>query len=49
MWGKIVAWALKYGPIVYRWVIAHKSTILKWISWGLSFWEIIKKILDAVF
>lgn len=49
MWAKIVAWAIKYSAVVYRWVMAHKGLILQWISWGLTFWELVKKILDAIF
>jgi hypothetical protein len=49
MWAKVLAWAIKIGGAVYRWVVANKSLILKWISWGLTFWEICQKILDKVF
>lgn len=49
MWAKVLAWAIKIGGAVYRWVVANKGLILKWISWTWTFVEITVEILKRVF
>ncbi|MDP2401902.1 MAG: hypothetical protein Q8M66_07990 [Actinomycetota bacterium] len=49
MWAKVLAWAIKIGGAVYRWVVANKSLILKWIGWGWTFIEITIEIIQRAF
>ena len=49
MWSRILTWAVNVGGAVYRWVVANKGLILKWIGSSWPFVEIINAILKRVF
>ncbi|WP_405219474.1 aureocin A53 family class IId bacteriocin [Agrococcus sp. Ld7] len=53
---KFVAWlgkqAWKYGkkvPAMVRWAWSHRSTVMRWLERGLTFYTIAELIYRAIF